>query len=105
MQKRIKKQFTKQELIAKGFMEEEDGGETYLTYTRHYLPLQTNYLITNDFSSEENDSYFVDYGYTSKHGSKPNRLTNLDEEIIDLFIHDLGIIVEVESWFEKLISR
>jgi len=99
-------QFTEEMLTNLHFQKVQDGGETYFIYERPLLNTEKNYLITNDYSSPENDSWFVDYGYTSKYGEKVNCLANLTENLVVDFIKGLNIgDMDLEEWFEKLITR
>jgi len=95
--------FTGAELTKLGFRIVTEGGETYYILENRYFPYKVNYLITSDGCEE--DSYTVDYGYVSKFGQRQRSLTNLDEELINLFRDNTLLYSEMEEWFEKLISR
>lgn len=97
-----KYKFTIEDLTAKGFVEEKDGGEVYLVYTNNHFPAEINYLVATPNKYEE---YIVSYGYRSKFGKFQRTLEKLDEELINLFIREINISITVDEWFEKLICR
>lgn len=91
-----KKQFTQQDLLRKGF--KWDGNKDEEKYLVYKASGCSKFLVTNDYSEPSQDSWFVDYGLH-------NPIANLDETLVDDFIKTMNDSFDIESWFEKVISR
>lgn len=92
-----KKQFTAKELLRKGFNWELDNDVKYLQFKPKSIK-NGKFLVTNDYSVPEEDSWFVDYGLHSP-------ITNLDETLVDDFIKVMDGKLKLDDWFEALVCR
>ncbi len=93
--------FTIEELTALGFRQETDLGENYLIYEKKIAGYPNCALI----ALEKELGWYVDYCYPKNKGVSNRILTNLDRNLVELFVRDLGIGIEAEEWFEQLINR
>ena len=92
-----KKQFTAKELLRKGFNWETDNEVKYLQYKPKAIK-DGKFLVTNDYSVPDEDSWFVDYGLH-------NPIANLDETLVDDFIKAMDGKLKLDDWFEALVCR
>ena len=94
---RNKKQFASIDLLRKGFHWVEDSIDgRYLVFKPKGH--KGKFLITNDYSIDIEDSWFVDYGLHDP-------ITNLTESLVDDFIANQKGTLAFDDWLENLVGR